>query len=141
MRQVAADALGLPADKVDVHLGDTRLPASHSAIGSTTMSNAGAGVLLAANAARDKAIALALTGHDAPFAGATAKDVLTLNGGPALDHQTISYSDLLARNGLDAVIGDGNYDRLKGPREPRLSSASPPSSPKCRLMRSSASCV
>src|ERR1700752_5158306 len=29
MHQVAADALGLPPDKVDVHLGDTRLPASH----------------------------------------------------------------------------------------------------------------
>ena len=32
--------------------------------------NAGASVLLAAKAARDKAIARALTGRDAPFAGA-----------------------------------------------------------------------
>lgn len=55
MRQVAADALGLPAEKVIVRLGDTRLPASHAAIGSATMANAGAAVLLAARAARDKA--------------------------------------------------------------------------------------
>src|SRR5260370_41471970 len=82
------------------------------------MSNAGAGVLLAANAVRDKAIALALTGHDAPFGGATANDVLTVNGGLALGHQTITYSDLLARNSLKGLIGDGNYhpvQEAKGP--------------------------
>jgi xanthine dehydrogenase YagR molybdenum-binding subunit len=118
MRQVAADALGLPADKVDVQLGDTRLPASHSAIGSTTMSNAGGGVLLAANAAREQAIALALTGQDAPFAGAAAKDVLAINGGLALGHQTITYSDLLARNGLNVLIGNGNYDPVEEAKGP-----------------------
>src|SRR5919106_5784190 len=42
MQQVAADALGLAPDKVTVRLGDTRLPASHAAIGSATMANAGA---------------------------------------------------------------------------------------------------
>src|SRR5439155_3282965 len=72
MQQVAADALGLPLEKVTVRLGDTRLPDSHASIGSATMANAGASVLLAAKAARDKAIALALTGRDAPFAGAAA---------------------------------------------------------------------
>ena len=34
MRQVAADALGLAPSKVEVNLGDTRLPLSHPAIGS-----------------------------------------------------------------------------------------------------------
>jgi xanthine dehydrogenase YagR molybdenum-binding subunit len=82
------------------------------------MSNAGAGVLLAANAVRDKAIALALTGHDAPFGGATANDVLTVNGGLALGHQTITYSDLLARNSLKVLIGDGNYDPVEEAKGP-----------------------
>jgi xanthine dehydrogenase YagR molybdenum-binding subunit len=77
------------------------------------MSNAGAGVLLAANAVRDKAIGLALTGRDAPFGGATVNDVLTVNGGLALGHQTITYSDLLARNRLKVLIGDGNYDPVE----------------------------
>jgi len=81
MRQVAADALGLPPEKVTVQLGDTRLPASHASIGSATMANAGASVMLAAKAARDKAIALALTGRDAPFAGAAADDVLVSEAG------------------------------------------------------------
>jgi CO/xanthine dehydrogenase Mo-binding subunit len=45
---------------VTVKLGDTRFPASHGAIGSSTMSNAGGSVLLAAKAACNKAIDLAL---------------------------------------------------------------------------------
>jgi xanthine dehydrogenase YagR molybdenum-binding subunit len=119
MRQVAADALGLPPDRVDVHLGDTRLPYSHAAIGSSTMANAGASVLLAANAVRDKAVALALTGQNAPFAGASAKDVLAANGGLRVGDRTIAYTDLLARNGLDRVTGDGDYnpvEEAKGPK-------------------------
>jgi xanthine dehydrogenase YagR molybdenum-binding subunit len=119
MRQVAADALGLPSDKVDVHLGDTRLPASHAAIGSATMANAGASVLLAATAVRDKAIALALTGRDAPFAGASAKDVAAENGSLTLATRSIGYRELLARNGIDALAGDGDYspvDEAAGPK-------------------------
>jgi xanthine dehydrogenase YagR molybdenum-binding subunit len=117
MRQVAADALGLPADKVDVHLGDTRLPTSHSAIGSSTMSNAGAGVLLAANAVRHKAIALAIGGRNAPFPGATANDVLAVNGVLALGQQIITYSDLLTRNRLKMLVGEGSFDPAEeGPK-------------------------
>ena len=53
MAQVAADVLGLAPDKVTVRLGDTRLPESHPAIGSATVSNAAtAAVMLAARAAR-----------------------------------------------------------------------------------------
>jgi xanthine dehydrogenase YagR molybdenum-binding subunit len=119
MRQVAADALGLPPDRVDVHLGDTRLPVSHGAIGSSTMANAGASVLLAANAVRDKAVALALTGRSAPFAGASAKDVLAANGGLAVTDRRIAYSDLLARNGLDVLSGDGDYDPVEEAKGPK----------------------
>ena len=119
MQQVAADALGIRAENVDVHLGDTRLPASHSAIGSSTMSNAGAGVLVAANALRDKAIALALTEHGGPFAGARAKDVVAKNGGLSLDGRMVSYPELLARMGLRELIGESDYDPVdeaKGPK-------------------------
>ena len=72
MTQVAADALGLTPTKLAVRLGDTRLPESHPAIGSATTANATAAVMLAAQATREKAVELALTGRDAPFAGAAA---------------------------------------------------------------------
>jgi xanthine dehydrogenase YagR molybdenum-binding subunit len=121
MQQVAADALGIAPDKVIVRLGDTRLPASHPAIGSATMANAGASVLLAAKAARDKAVALALTGLDAPFPGADAHSVLIADGRLRLDNRNlnISYSELLARNRLSSLTGEADYnpvEEAKGPK-------------------------
>ena len=113
MRQVAADALGLPADKVDVHLGDTRLPPSHPAIGSATMANAGASVMLAAKAVRDKAIALALRGKNAPFVDGSAQQIVVENGTIKLGTRSIGYSDLLARDGLSALSADADYDPVE----------------------------
>lgn len=119
MQQVAADALGLPPGSVEVRLGDTRLPASHAAIGSATMANAGASVLLAANAARDKAVALALTGRSAPFADASARDVRAANGGLVFGSRTIGYAELLAANGVDGLTGEGDYQPVEEARGPK----------------------
>jgi xanthine dehydrogenase YagR molybdenum-binding subunit len=121
MRQVAADTLGLAPDRVTVRLGDTRLPYSHPAIGSSTMANAGASVLLAAKAARDKAITLALTGRDAPLAGAAANEVVAANGRLTLagSGRAISYAELLARNGLAVLTGEGDYDPVEEANGPK----------------------
>lgn len=121
MQQVAADILGLPPEKVAVRLGDTRLPASHPAIGSATMANAGASVMLAAKAVRDKAVELALTGRDAPFSGAAADDVLLTDGRLALagKNLNITYAELLARNGLSTLVADGDYDPVPEANGPK----------------------
>src|ERR1700722_1958212 len=115
MTQVAADALGLAPSKLAVRLGDTRLPESHPAIGSATPANATAAVMLAAQAAREKAVELALTGRDAPFAGAAAKDVTVAEGRLALKktNLNITYAELLARNGLASLVGDGDYNPIE----------------------------
>ena len=121
MAQVAADALGLTPDRVVVRLGDTRLPESHPAIGSATAANATAAVLLAAQAARDKAIALALTGRDAPFAGAAARDITVADGTLSLTrtNRNITYAELLARNGLASLVGDGDYNPVEEAAGPK----------------------
>ena len=121
MAQVAADVLGLAPDKVTVRLGDTRLPKSHPAIGSATVSNATAAVMLAARAAREKAIALTLTGRDAPFAGAAPDDVIVADGRLALakTNPNVTYAELLARNGLSSLVGEGDYapvEEANGPK-------------------------
>ena len=121
MAQVAADVLGLAPDKVTVRLGDTRLPESHPAIGSATVSNATAAVMLAARAAREKAIALTLTGRDAPFAGAAPADVIVADGRLALvkTNSNVTYAELLARNGLSSLVGEGDYapvEEANGPK-------------------------
>src|SRR5207245_11583843 len=109
MAQVAADALGLTPDKVAVRLGDTRLPESHPAIGSSTVSNATAAVMLAAQAARKKAVLLALNGRDAPFAGAAADDVIVADGRLSLARTNLStsYAELLACTALANAVRDG----------------------------------
>jgi xanthine dehydrogenase YagR molybdenum-binding subunit len=121
MQQVAADALGLSPEKVTVRLGDTRLPASHASIGSATMANAGASVMLAAKAVRDQAIALAIGGKDAPFSGAEAEDVAVADGALALTGKNlhVTYAELLARNGLPNLVGDGDYDPVEEAMGPK----------------------
>jgi xanthine dehydrogenase YagR molybdenum-binding subunit len=121
MRQVAADTLGLAPERVAVHLGDTRLPPSHASIGSATMANAGASVLLAAKSARDRAVQLALTGRDAPFVRAQADDVRVADGTLTLSRRNVSitYAELLARNGLTSLVADADYDPIpehEGPK-------------------------
>ena len=122
MAQVAADVLGLAPDKVTVRLGDTRLPESHPAIGSASVSNAAAAVMLAARAAREKAIALTLTGRDAPFAGAAPADVIVADGRLALlvkTNSNVTYAELLARNGLSSLVGEGDYAPVEEASRPQ----------------------
>ncbi len=121
MTQVAADALGVAPSRVTVHLGDTRLPESHPAIGSATVANATAAVMLAARIAREKAIELALTGPAAPLAGASPKSVIVEDGrlSVANTNLNITYAELLARNGLPNLIGDGTYDPVEEANGPR----------------------
>jgi xanthine dehydrogenase YagR molybdenum-binding subunit len=121
MRQVAADALGLPPERVTVRLGDTRLPASHASIGSATMANAGASVMLAAKGARARAVALALAGEQAPFAGARADDVEIEHGTLSLAgwNLHVTYAELLARNRLTGLSADGDYDPLEEANGPK----------------------
>jgi xanthine dehydrogenase YagR molybdenum-binding subunit len=121
MAQVAADALGLTPDRVAVRLGDTRLPESHPAIGSATTANATAAVMLAARAAREKAVELALAGRDAPFAGGAPGDVIVADGGLSLarTNLNITLGELLARNGLSNLVGDGDYDPVEEVNGPK----------------------
>jgi xanthine dehydrogenase YagR molybdenum-binding subunit len=84
-------------------------------------SNATAAVMLAARAAREKAIALTLPGRDAPFAGAAPDDVIVADGRLALakTNLNVTYAELLARNGLSSLVGKGDYapvEEANGPK-------------------------
>jgi len=118
MQQIAADTLGLPFEDVKVRLGNTRLPKSHPSIGSATMANAGASVMLAAKAARDKAIELARTGEDV-FVYSNVDEIVVRDGKIVLEGRNfeITYEELLARNNISSLTGDGNYDPIpEGPK-------------------------
>jgi xanthine dehydrogenase YagR molybdenum-binding subunit len=75
----------------------------------------------AAKAARDRAIDLALTGRNAPFAGAIRDDVLIGDGRLMRAGQNLqtTYAELLARNGLATLVGDGDYDPVEEANGPK----------------------
>lgn len=89
MTQIAADALGLPVDKVTFQLGDSSMPEAPVSGGSQTTASVGPAVHAAAGAARDKLIAIAITDTGSPLAGSSASDIdaadgwLTHRGDPA----------------------------------------------------------
>ena len=111
LQQIAAETLGLSPERISVRIGDTRLPTSHASIGSATLANTGASVMLAAKDAREKAIALARIGKFAPFADAGAGDeVGAVAGRLVLSGRAVTYDDLLKRNEVPSLTGEGNYD-------------------------------
>jgi xanthine dehydrogenase YagR molybdenum-binding subunit len=77
--------------------------------------------MLAANAVREKATSLAVTGRDAPFAGAALDDTIITDGrlSVGITNANISYAELLARNGLATLSADGDYnpvEEINGPK-------------------------
>ena len=76
MTQVAADALGIPADKVHFELGDTLMPPAGVSGGSTTVASVAPAVQAACTAAREKKAAAVAAGrpHEIVEAQASAKE-------------------------------------------------------------------
>jgi xanthine dehydrogenase YagR molybdenum-binding subunit len=75
MTQIAADALGLPLDKVTFELGDTKFPPSTVSGGSATASSAGSSVKQACLAARGQLLDLASNDAASPLHGLAAADI------------------------------------------------------------------
>jgi xanthine dehydrogenase YagR molybdenum-binding subunit len=80
MTQIAADALGLPPERVRFELGDTRMPQTPGSGGSTTAATTGSAVRQAGLDARAAAIAKAVTDPASPLNGLQATDVDVQNG-------------------------------------------------------------
>lgn len=100
--QHASQLLGLPLDRVTFEYGDTALPPSALAGGSTQTASI-AGAVIAAHERLVEEL-LRLAGNDSPLAGASPKEVETRNGGLfRKGDQEIgeSYETILRRAGRD----------------------------------------
>ena len=75
MTQIAADALGLPIEKVRFDLGDTGFPESPMSVGSRTAASVGSAVKRACDAARAQIVALAIADETSPLHGAAPEKV------------------------------------------------------------------
>jgi xanthine dehydrogenase YagR molybdenum-binding subunit len=106
MAQVAADALGLPVDRVRFELGDTDLPPTPPSVGSLTASSTGPAVNAAAVAARDKLVQMAIADSASPLHGARQDDVRAADGKLSLASdgtKSETFEGLIARNGGQPV--------------------------------------
>jgi xanthine dehydrogenase YagR molybdenum-binding subunit len=80
MTQIAADALGLPVDRVSFRLGDTDYPEAPLSAGSQTAASTGSAVHLAAKALRDTIVTRAVADVGSPLSGARVDDVVIEDG-------------------------------------------------------------
>ncbi len=110
MAQLAADALGLPIERVRFELGDTRFPPAPGSGGSQTAASVGSAVLAACQQARDHAVAMAIS--DANWPGANAADCRLQDGAVVGPQGRMTVGEMLARRNVDSidVVGDA-----KGP--------------------------
>lgn len=102
MTQVAADALGLPPDRVLFELGDTNMPETPVSGGSQTAASVGSAVQAAAAAVRRKIIGLAIADIASPLHGAVESDVQVRDGRMLLGSDASrgeTYAALIARSG------------------------------------------
>ncbi|WP_017592913.1 xanthine dehydrogenase family protein molybdopterin-binding subunit [Nocardiopsis potens] len=100
MRQVAADALGLSAESVEVRYGDTDLPNTVAAVGSAGSGAVSAAVHAAGTALRDRLIAQAVADERSPLHGADPAGVRVGGGRMFLADRPDTgedYTDLLRR--------------------------------------------
>ena len=113
MTQVAADALGLPVERVRFELGDSRLPEAPVSGGSTTVASVAPAVQAAARALKLKLVGIAVADERSPLHGALLDEVemdggmLFLRGDPSKGE---SMTDIVVRHGGAPVEAQAEAD-------------------------------
>jgi len=111
MTQIAADALGVPVERVTAELGDTELPPAPHSGGSQTAASISPAVWLAARDACSKVLALAHADEGAPSHNHGGRGVAADGAGLFLEHDPSTgdfLADILTRHGIEAVEGWGD---------------------------------
>jgi xanthine dehydrogenase YagR molybdenum-binding subunit len=106
--QVAAEALGLPVERVTVLIGDTRLPRAFVSGGSSTVMSVGSSVHGAALAARSKLLQMARSDSKSPLYGSQEDQIVARDGWLTLKSDSTkreTYGSVLSRAGLKEVEG------------------------------------
>lgn len=110
--QIAADALGLPIDRVLVKMGDTDYPKTPVAGGSRSTASIGPSVQAAAKAIQKSLIGLAIEDKKSPLYGAKETDIQGVAGNLQLKRSPSvqdSYTAILERNKLNSLEEYGEF--------------------------------
>jgi xanthine dehydrogenase YagR molybdenum-binding subunit len=107
--QVAAEAFGLPVEKINFKLGDSSLPKAPVAGGSNTTATISEAILRAAAVVKEKLAALAVTDRKSPLFGQRADNLIAVDGrlsSKSDPSKSDKFADILSRAGQDAVEGE-----------------------------------
>jgi xanthine dehydrogenase YagR molybdenum-binding subunit len=106
MSMIAAEAMGLPMERVTFQLGDSTLPMAPVEGGSSHVATVGSGIVGACDKLKKHLLKLAAAMSGSPFAKARLKDVEFADGELVLRAdatQRVALSAVLASRGLDRV--------------------------------------
>jgi xanthine dehydrogenase YagR molybdenum-binding subunit len=106
MTQVAADAFGLPVEKVKVKLGNSSYPKGAQSGGSQVSASVGPPIRAAALGAISKVIKMAIADQSSPLHGKKEEDIMATNGRIQLKENASTgetFTDILRRKGLDKI--------------------------------------
>jgi xanthine dehydrogenase YagR molybdenum-binding subunit len=106
MTMIAAEYLGLSAEKVQFELGDTKYPRAPAQGGSQTTSSVGSAIYGGAGAIASKLLSLARKDLNSPLTGAVGADVEMLDGRLQLradPSRFVEIAEVMKRNGLTEV--------------------------------------
>ena len=103
MTQVAADALGVPVDRVRFQYGDSDLPSNSAAVGSAGAAMVSNAVCVAGRALRDQLLAMATADPKSPLHGADPRAAIVRDGKMIRGEQSDSgesYGEMLQRHAM-----------------------------------------
>ena len=106
MTQIAADALGLPVERIEFKLGESSMPKAPVAGGSQSAASVAPAVQGAAEELRNRVIRLAIDDESSPLHGAAQEGISTENGRVFLKNEPSrgeTYAEILQRNNLPMV--------------------------------------
>ena len=113
LAQIAADALGLPIEKIEVKLGDSQLPKGPNSGGSQTAASAGPAVQAAALEAKMKVIKKAIEDKASPLFG-QEESAITVEGGRLFlqsnPDKGESYTQIISRSKLPMIEGEADIN-------------------------------
>jgi xanthine dehydrogenase YagR molybdenum-binding subunit len=111
MAQVAAEALGLPTERVRAQLGDSTMPKAPVSGGSQTAASVMPAVQAAAQAVREEVIRLAADAKGGALKGARPEDLTLAEGAVVAAH------DPSRRVALSEVLREAGRDRVEATRD------------------------
>ncbi|WP_341702798.1 xanthine dehydrogenase family protein molybdopterin-binding subunit [Ferrovibrio sp.] len=107
LAQIAAEALGLPMDRIQVNLGDTDFPRTPGSGGSFGAASAGSALHNACLALREKIAGLAVADRRSPLSGGNARDAVFAEGMIKIGGRSEPFATVLSRGPSEGLEADG----------------------------------